>query len=104
MSAGRCEACQADIFWARLPSGKRMPLDPARRDDGNVAVYRDHLGGLRARVLKAGERPDTHEWLALPHFATCKHADRFRKGPDGVPRNVVPLRRRPAAPGSTRPR
>lgn len=54
-----------------------MPLDPERRADGdpaaNVAVSRDHLGRVLARVLKPteGDRAEPFEWLAVPHFATC---------------------------------
>lgn len=77
MSAGRCRDCQADIVWARTQAGKLMPLDPERRPDGdpaaNVAVSRDHLGRVLARVLKPTEddRAEPFEWLAVPHFATC---------------------------------
>lgn len=99
MSAGRCASCGADVFWAITPAGKRMPVDPNPVPDGNVAIYRDHLGALRARVLRAGEQPSAYERRGVAHFATCPHADRHRTrtttGPAGepvtVPGNVVTL-------------
>jgi hypothetical protein len=72
----------------------RMPLDADPAPDGNLAVYRDHLGALKARTLKKGEEPDLYERRGKSHFATCKHADRFRKRADGLPKNVIPLRRK----------
>lgn len=75
MSGAICRDCQADIIWGRTTAGKMMPLDPERldRDDesANVAVCRDHLGRVLARVLTADEQPLPHEWRAMPHFATC---------------------------------
>lgn len=76
MTTRLCRECQREVIWARtVPAGKAMPLDPERRrpddPDANVAVYRDHLGVLRARVLSADARPEPYEWLAMPHFATC---------------------------------
>jgi hypothetical protein len=82
MSRGTCSLCHRDIIWAltvMLPGGggrKRMPLDPAQVGDddeyANVAVHRDHLGSVFARVLSADDptlRPG--ERRAVPHFATC---------------------------------
>src|SRR5947209_3895048 len=31
-----CSSCKAPVLWVRLPSGKRLPLDPEPRADGNV--------------------------------------------------------------------
>lgn len=102
MSAALCSSCGADIVWAfTLPGRKRMPLDAERRPDddelANVAVRRDHLGSVIARVLKAGERPEGNEWRARSHFATCPHARQHRRdrkvqrAREGAAGNVVPF-------------
>jgi hypothetical protein len=103
VSAGVCNVCRADISWAiTRPGNKRMPLDPPRYEGtderANVAVSRDHHGSLLARVLKNGEQPESYEWRAMPHFATCKaltlnrQAQRGELAADGV----LPFRRRHA--------
>lgn len=69
---GLCALCDAEILWARsTKTGKAMPLDPAPTDDGNLAVYKDHTGRINARVLKAGEEPESYEKRGKAHFATC---------------------------------
>lgn len=76
MSAAVCNSCHADITWATTPNGRQMPLDPPRYDradeTANIAVYRDHTGRIRGRVLTRGEVPARFEWRAMPHFATCR--------------------------------
>lgn len=91
MSYAVCESCSRDILWAVTGKGKRMPIDPQPRGDGNLAVYRDVHGSLRARVLKKGEQLESYERPAMPHWATCPYADRHRKKPNGLPGNVVDL-------------
>lgn len=63
--------CRAKILWARMASGKSMPLDYDPDPEGNVAVYRDASGVVVGRVLKAGEERDAHERTHMSHFATC---------------------------------
>lgn len=91
MAAGICASCQQDVLWAKTSQGKRMPIDPEPRPDGNLAVYRDHLGQLRTRVLSKGYEPESYERRGISHFATCPHADRHRRKADGLPGNVVDL-------------
>lgn len=94
MSAGICKDCGVDIIWGRTAAGKHQPLDPARLDRtdtrANLAAYRDHLGVVRVRVLPDGEQPDSHEWRAMPHFATCI----TRLVQAGKVDDVIPLARR----------
>jgi len=91
-----CNACGGTVLFGRTTTAnnKPIPLDPQRheRDDerANVAVSRNHLGSLLARVLKDGEQPERHEWRAMPHFATCpkRAADADAKAgriPDVIP-------------------
>jgi hypothetical protein len=95
---GTCVACAEPIVWAMVRkldgSYSRMPIDVDPAPDGNLAIYRDHLGAIKARTLKKGEEPDQYERRGKTHFATCKHRDRFRKRADGLPQNVIPFRRR----------
>ena len=115
VSYGTCNRCQADIVWAltviqpgaKGGGRKRMPLDPGRAPDdstyANVAVSRDHLGSLYARVLSKAE-PDLREGehKAVPHFATCPNrpakpvapAASAGAAPGRLTGNVVPFRRR----------
>lgn len=81
-----CRQCERDIIFAVTAGGKRMPLDPAPSPDGNVAVYRDHLGRLNARVLVRGVEPEPYEKRAMPHFASCpgRAPERPVSRPDGV--------------------
>ncbi|MDF2710676.1 MAG: hypothetical protein K0R62_6328 [Nonomuraea muscovyensis] len=83
-----CPSCHDAIRWAITERGRRQPVNAAPDNKGNLAVYTDGTGTLRARVLTK-DRPalEHHEWRAMPHVATCV-------GP--APR-VIPLasRRRP---------
>lgn len=108
-SNGLCSLCDAEILWARTSkSGKPMPIDPAPSDDGNLAVYKDHTGRINARVLKAGEEPESYEKRGKAHFATCPKyathiaakrqraqqaaAARAPKPTEPAPANVINLR------------
>lgn len=75
MSA-RCSSCQAEIFWTRTESGKRIPMnynpDPAGRF---VVVYRnDPTAIAHVRMLRHDETTTARRWTS--HFATCPHAAR----------------------------
>lgn len=64
MSAGACKGCGASVlFVPTAATGKLIPLD--LRSEKRVVIGDDG----KARVV------DT--WLA--HFATCAHAEQFRK-------------------------
>lgn len=74
-----CERCRAEIVWAVTvagpngPGGKATPLDPTEDPRGNVAVNPVAAGRLLARVLGKDEHHDPPiEFLAMPHFATCR--------------------------------
>jgi hypothetical protein len=74
VSAGRCRACGGDILWARTVHGRRQAIDLEPREDGDLAVHRDHTGRINARVLPPGEEPESYERRAMPHAATCPGA------------------------------
>jgi hypothetical protein len=65
--SGRCRACDASIIWVETVAGKRMPLDPPWRPI--------HTGSqVQGRALV-----EIDTAVTTTHFATCPHADRFRR-------------------------
>ena len=67
-----CRGCLARIRWAITVNGKRQAVNADPDPTGNLAVYRDGTGTLRARVLTAErDRLEGTEWQAMPHAATC---------------------------------
>jgi len=89
-----CPSCNERIRWAVTTAGRRQPLNAEPNEKGNVAVYTDGTGTLRARALTA-ERPSLEhlEWRAMPHVATCA-----APAPRVIPSaRIIPFpRRRPA--------
>jgi hypothetical protein len=93
---GRCRSCRALIVWCETTSGRRMPVDLDRVPEGNVKlIWRKHydeplalvLGSRqlereRAEVAAAHEQGISEErelLLYTSHFATCRHAERWRR-------------------------
>lgn len=90
-----CRSCQARVIWTvtspELKSGHPMMVDADPHPDGNVLLARDpsipHEAGkpvpIRATVMRpgqlAGARADGNP-LYRSHFASCPHADSWRKG------------------------
>lgn len=65
---GRCRSCGAEIEWAELTTGKRMPFD-------RIVPLRIHaalFGEGRAVVELETDTSPTH-------FATCPDRDQWRK-------------------------
>ena len=86
-----CESCGARIRWTVTAAQKRLAVDADPADDGNTAVHTDGTGRVRSRGLSK-ERPtlEHHEWLAKPHFATCKNPPARRSSRTGArPRSGV---------------
>lgn len=85
MNRSKCKGCGADIIWITTAAGKKMPCDAipdyfAEAEGGNE-VFIDHHGQMR-RGVRAGfdELESYHELGYTPHWATCPHAGRFKKG------------------------
>ena len=68
----KCRSCGAEVVWAVMDSGKRMPFD-ALRDPENGT---HHLERENGRVVAA--RPK-HGGDHVSHFATCPDAKKWRK-------------------------
>lgn len=75
-----CRSCGAEIHWGRDAAGKRVPVDAAPREDGNLAVQLQAAGGeLHVRTLRKDGVLTVHEWRAVSHFATCPDAQKWRE-------------------------
>jgi hypothetical protein len=74
----KCDrGCGASFAWAITVKGKRQPIDPEPRPDGNLALARDSEGVLHSYLLGPGDVPKGDRYVT--HFATCPQASRFRK-------------------------
>jgi hypothetical protein len=73
-----CRSCHRPIIWAvNEKTLKVMPLDADPAPTGNIAIAGANKA-LRCRVIPphlAYGRTD----LRLSHFATCPHADKWRR-------------------------
>ncbi len=72
---GFCRSCSRPVFWILL-RGKKHPVDRLTDPKGTIALTL-HTGDdtVTAELVKAGSRPNLH----LSHFATCEHADQWRR-------------------------
>jgi len=70
-----CRLCHDPIVFARLDTGKAMPLNPMPDSRGNVAV---HLAGgrkgavLLGFVISRDRLPGPLDQRMVPHYATCE--------------------------------
>lgn len=78
-----CRSCGAEVVWGtNVSTGSAMPIDVEPSDIGNVSRY-DELRGPQFVVLpprKASAMRACGQQLFLSHFATCPHADSWRRG------------------------
>lgn len=71
----RCSWCSAPVRWVTMvPSGRKNPLDPEPRSDGNV-VLEAHNDSL-AKALKRFEAHDGPRFVS--HWSSCPEAWRRR--------------------------
>jgi len=91
-SSPRCRSCHAAVWFGLTAKGKRMPLDPAPVDDGNVVIERvDAVIGIdadvalpRVRVLRKDDVVGRETPRYVSHFATCPAAERHRRAKAGA--------------------
>ena len=83
-----CRGCAAPIIFARLDTGKAIPLNPIPHPGGNVAA-RMHMGRLIGFVISKEHRPGPQDtWRLYPHHATC---EALKKKPAPAPVEEEPL-------------
>ena len=76
-----CRSCGAPMHWSAGPNGQ-IPIDAEPCDEGNVRLFVQPGGTLRAEVLgkeDAAAVRATGVRLRLSHFATCPNAKSHRK-------------------------
>ena len=76
-----CRSCDAPIFWVKMAAtGKKMPLDPHPRADGNIVLLAtSDPDGTPLAEYSSGQAPIS--WSGeryASHFATCPHAAAHR--------------------------
>lgn len=67
-----CSSCGAPIRWALSEKSKRIPLDAAPVEDGNIILE----DGIARYITLTDAVPFL---LYKSHFATCVNADQHRK-------------------------
>lgn len=70
----RCRSCGAEIVWAVTDVGKKMPVNAAPSERGNVILRRE---GGRVSAEVVGEK---RAGLRVSHFTTCPNAGNWRRG------------------------
>ena len=66
---GRCRNCSAEILWARLRSGRSIPLDPEPGWAGRYELFEGAKGAIYAEFAKGRpERPIRYR----SHLVTCR--------------------------------
>lgn len=72
MKVSACRGCGAKIIWIITPAGRRMPLDFEPVGNALWVIDPNNEGAESPRAFPAAPRKS--------HFASCPHADAFRKG------------------------
>ena len=79
----QCRACGAEIIFVKMKTGRNMPCDPAlvpfwaNPNAKGGAVTRE---GDMIPCDFEGPMDEMTDVGYISHFATCPHADLFRKG------------------------
>jgi hypothetical protein len=67
MTTKTCSGCGAEIVWFLTAAGKRMPADA--KPEKRIIIVGETEGMPMCQVVDA----------YMPHWATCKAAERFKK-------------------------
>lgn len=77
MKLSHCSGCAAPIIWTVTSKGKAMPVDADPVSVGRGFRLEEHDGDEVRAVFTA--EPDAGEKLYVSHFASCPHANAFRR-------------------------
>lgn len=69
-----CKKCLKPIYWVVTEKGANMPVDNYPSDNGNI-IFVNNL----AHTLKKGEVVPEGTNRYKSHYATCPHAEHFRR-------------------------
>ena len=69
-----CKSCGEPIFWAHTTKGKRIPIDLAPVDGGNI-----ELDPLQLDPLALIVKPEPNRKRFVSHFPTCEEAEKWRR-------------------------
>lgn len=80
-----CRSCGAELIWTVTANGKRMPVDIAPREDGNILLTEYPDGLMTAEYVKPTlfeewDVPAPEPRRHLSHFRTCKQSKEWRCG------------------------
>lgn len=74
-----CRSCPAAVVWCVTETGRRMLVNRAASEHGNLEiVLRDGGQPPLAKVVRKVDRAGRTD-LHLSHFATCSDATAYRK-------------------------
>lgn len=82
-----CKDCQAPIVWCETPSGKKMPVDAAPSERGNILMERGDKGML-GRIALPTDLPGPRH---TSHFVTCPNAANRRRPRSGAGTLIVDI-------------
>ena len=78
-----CKLCGAPIIFIRILSTSRlMPCDERHVGYRNDSEGKDRLVNIRGEIFACTivtDKAQADGFARLSHYATCPHADRFRK-------------------------
>lgn len=77
-----CRACGAPIIWIKTPAGKSMPCNAGgvfywQKDGGKSRVVT--ANGEVVSCVLSGDTGEATGIGYIPHWATCKAPEKFRK-------------------------
>lgn len=77
-----CKKCKEPIMFIRTAAGKAMPCDPFITYYKQVDGGKDRIVTPNGQTLSCIILPDSTDadgYGYVPHWATCRHADSFRR-------------------------
>lgn len=83
LEMAECRSCHREIEWTIVAkSGKKMPIDPNPRPNGNVEILPNVDGetGMRMVEVVAKAAISAEHPRYVSHFTTCPKAAEHRKG------------------------
>ena len=80
----KCKACGAPIIFIRTQGGKKMPCDPEQRMYWQRKGAKEKIVTPNGEVINCaldGETINNATGIGyVPHWATCPHSDKFKRG------------------------